>query len=436
MTKRRFLIILFTAACFCTSAQEVVQDTFPVEQAPATQIKQEKKPDKALLFFYRSGNWVDRYLMKGIDPDYIELPEHCWRLAFTAATIGINSTITSTTHNDYLPNPLQISLLNRTIPSVDLGFYAGYRSLGFGYSWDAIHAYAQRWSLSLGSKFIGLDFSLQTSTNISTRLAVGSTNVANFGKGNVVITNANLSMWYALNAAHYSHNAAVKQSYIQKRTAGSFLLHLSYMSSRIALSDSILVQDGALPTLPALMSNVTAMQTRQVAVGLGYGINYTPNNGKVLLHLSAAAMLVTYSINHISYYIPDSVMADMPAGEPMFNLRSRYPVHITGNMRAAVSWEINKWVHLSAYATADHLSFRSVETANENKMNLKNWNWKTQFTVGVRFGAGKDKVQKALHYGEKQDEKATELVSNSTIDTPQKKRPPQWITDFFWSPKE
>lgn len=392
----------------------------PLPAQPA--VKAEKKPSKGLLFFYRSGERIDRFLLNGLDTNFIALPEHSWRLAYTNAMIGVNSIFAS--HSS--PN-FTLSLVNKTTPSVDLGFYAGYRGFGFGYSWDAIHAYAQRLSFSLGSKSLGLDFSIQTSTNIQTTINANNVISQDLGKGNIIITNASLNLWYALNSAHYSHQAAVKQSYIQKKTAGSLLLHLSYMSSQVSIRDTLRVDGTHQPVLSLLMSNTTAIQTRQVAIGIGYGINYTPNKGKVILHASAAAMLVTYSINHISFFMPDSIATELP-GEPMYAMPSATPVHITGNMRAAVSWEINKWVHLNAYATAEHMRFRSTVTMHENSLSLSNWNWKVQVTVGVRFGAGKDRVQRALEAGNANDNLGSHRA-------PRPNKLPKWINEFFFSPR-
>lgn len=395
----------------------------PIPNAP-------KKTSKGLLFFYRIGNRIDHYLLQGVDTNYITLPEHSWRLAYTNAMIGVNSNLTSTNifiDPDLVSYRVDISLLNRTTPSVDLGFNAGYRGFGFGYSWDAIHAYTQRLSFSLGSKRMGLDFSIHTSTNINTSIAVDRDPVAGIGfKNNIVITNASLNIWYALNATRYSHQAAVKQSYIQRKTAGSPLIFLSYMSSQMELSDTLKFSDDAKrPVLPSLMSNMTAIRTRQIAIGLGYGINYTPNKGKVVLHASAAALLVTYSVNLVSYYLPDSIREGLP-DNPMYNLRPSFPVHITGNVRAAVSWEINKWVHLSAWATGENIRFRSELTTNDNIIRLSNWNWKVQVSVGVRLGAGRDRVQRAL---------VDELP---VVEEKQKRQNklPLWVLEYFYSPRE
>lgn len=385
---------------------------------------QEKEPSKGLRFFYRIGNWTDNYLRKGIDTTYIDLPEHSWRFAATFASTGVNSRINSMSEDGLF------SLINMARPSVDLGFNAGYRGIGFGYAWDVLNAYSRRLNLSFGSKYLGIDFSLQTSADIATTLAYNNQLFIDLGSNLVSFSNANLNIWYALNAAHYSHNAAVKQSYIQKKTAGSLLLHLSYMSHRIHFNDTLQL-DGpeageAIALLPALMSGVTGMTTRQIAVGIGYGVNYTPNKGKVVLHASAAMMLVCYSVNHIMYYVPDSLQQDLPSREPMFALQPAFPVHVTGNVRAAVSWEINRWIHLSAWATGDHLRFRSGVTAAGNTISLSTWSWKAQLNFGVRVGAGRDRLERALGKTVEPNALPTDLRKNKL---------PRWLTDFFWSPK-
>lgn len=319
--------------------------------------------------------------------------------------------------------PLLVSMYNRTTPSVDLGFYAGFRSIGFGYSWDLLHAYDRRIRFNFGSKAIGIDFSYQTSSNINTRLVIDNTLIPALTSDNAVtITDANLNVWYALNATHYSHNAAVKQTYIQRKTAGSLMIHLSYMSSRIVFGDTVAMPGASRPTYSSLMSEITKMETRQVAVGIGYGINYTPNKGKVLFHLSAAAMLVCYSVNHISYYLPDSARLNLP-GEPMYMLRSSQPVHVTGNVRAAISWEINEWVHLSVAATGNNIRFHSEKAYNGNDISLSNWNWQAALNVGVRLGVDSKRVREAL-----KDDPVPPLP------TMRKTKLPQWFTDYFFSP--
>ena len=373
-------------------------------------------PSKAAAFFCRMGEKVDNYQLRGLDTNYIALPEHRWRVAQTTGGVGVNAVYTTWTDPG-----TYVSLRSHTTPSLGLGFHASFRSFGGGYSWDVLNAYTTNWNLSLGSKFIGIDFIRNVSTNVSGEFFlndVRQTDLPTLNKGEMRISNTSLSVWYALNAAHYSHNAATKQSFIQKRTAGSLLLSVSYMSTEMKILDSVkYIRDEDMSTL---FDGVTGMITRQVAVGIGYGINYTPNHGKVLLHAAANMQVVCYSVNHVSYNVPLGV--SIP-GEPHFVLRPSSPVHVTGNMRAAVSWEINRWVHLSAWAQANPLVFAS-KSGLLSRFNFNNWNWQAHINVGVRFGVSKKRSRQVL--GEPE-------LSPVPAEPKQKSRLPQWITDYFFS---
>lgn len=372
------------------------------------------RPSKAAVFFYRASEWIDNFVMKDLDTAYIGLPEHSWRLAFTTGMVGVNSRFTA---EDAFWNNIPIgnvSLLQRTTPSFNLGLYAGFRGFGFGYSWDALHAYSQNMNFSLGGKWIGIEFMRQTSSNIH---SVVSTSTGSVDLGNVMhntITNTTVSVWYALNSAHYSHNAAIKQSYIQKKTAGSLLLQVAYMSTDIKLD-----------TLFSLfMGNISEIETHQIGVGLGYGINYTPNKGKVLLHLAAMAQLICFSHNLVGELPVDSAYDFMPMR--LYRVQSRYPVHVTGTVRAAVSWEINKWVHLNAWAQGKNIRF--MAKADNAGIKLSNWDWTVNLSIGVRLGAGYERRKKVLD---------ADPLSNQTFETKierYRKPLPRWITDFFYSP--
>lgn len=414
MTRRLFYIFLLLIWLMPAYAQTATKAE-----------KADKELSQALKYLYRAGDRVDRYLLQGVDTDYITLPEHCWRLALTTGMVGINSNLTF----DNMSEVGRISFLTRTSSSIDVGFHAGYRSLGFGYSWDAMHAYSQKLSFSLGSKIFGLDFSHQKSANIQGKAVfrdLKDSPAVDIEQGLLRITNTNLSLWYALNSAHYSHRAAISQSYIQRRTAGSLLLSLSYMATDVSVHDT-LTYKGQPIISKLLMNDITHLRTHQVAVGLGYGINYTPNRGKVLLHLDAHLKLVCYSINEITFAVPDSIV--LP-GEPHYDIDPRFPVHVTGNLRAAVSWEICPWAHLSWWVIGNNIRFTSKNDELSRSLEMSNWNWQTCLSVGVRLGAGKERVRKAL------DDETLPMAESipQPVDSTRKKLP-QWVTDYFYSPR-
>ena len=376
----------------------------------------EKEPSKALKFFYRTGLKIDKYLLTGVDTNYITLPDHSWRLALNSGGTGVNAA-----YRIWLDVGTPADLLMRSKPSLELGFNAGYRGFGFGYSWDVLSAYSTNWNISLGGKGLGIAFRRQVTTNLTGKILINEREFPDFmiDRGDMRIATTYLSAWYALNSTHYSHNAAIKQGFIQRKSAGSILLSVAYMSYEMGVQDtSRFVKDEDMLTV---VNGMTGMITRQVAVGIGYGINYTPNHGKVVLHAAANMQLVCYSVNHVSYYLPDSVF--LP-GEPQYVIRPSEPVHVTGNMRVAVSWEINEWVHLSAWTQAEHLSFKAV-SQELSSLQIRNWNWQAHLTIGVRFGAGEKRVRKAL--GDEQYD---------ALCTPLQPRPnklPKWVNEYFFS---
>ena len=337
-------------------------------------------------------------------------------MALTTGGTGIHASYTT-----WADPVTPIALRSQTTPSLELGFNAGYRGYGGGYSWDVLNAYTTNWNLSFGSKIIGIEFMRHVSTNLNGRFVMDGMvdpSLSPLKKGEFRISNTSLTAWYALNAAHYSHNAATKQGYLQKRTAGSLLLSLSYMSSEMNILDSAkYIHD---EDMSIVLDGVTGMITRQVAIGIGYGINYTPNHGKVILHASANMQVVCYSINHIAYASASGVSV---YGEPQYVLRPASPVHVAGSMRAAVSWEINRWVHLSAWAQANNLSFAS-KSGDLTTFSINNWHWQAHLNIGVRFGAGKKRVREVLG----------EPEQALPVTKPEKKsKMPKWVTDYFFS---
>lgn len=366
---------------------------------------------------------MDNFQLRGLDTNYIALPEHSWRLALTNGEVGIHATYTT-----MVDPATAITLRAQSTPSLGIGFNAGYRGYGGGYSWDVLNAYTTNWNISYGSKFIGVEFMRNVSTNLNGYFSVNGHadgSLPTLNKGEFRVSNTSLYAWYALNFTHYSHNAALKQCYLQKRTAGSLLLSVAYMSSQMNILDTAkYIRD---EDMSILFDGVTGMVTRQVAIGIGYGINYTPNHGKVLLHAAANMQVVCYSINHVSYATASNVY--MP-GEPQYVLRPDKPVHVTGNMRAAISWEINRWVHLSAWAQANNLCFAS-KAGDLSTLSISNWHWQAHLNIGVRFGAGKKRVREVIG--------APELpvpMDQPDDSQPKKKKLPQWLTDYFFSPTE
>ena len=105
-------------------------------------------------------------------------------------------------------------------------------------------------------------------------------------KGDVKMTLVTVTGYYAFNHRHFSYPAAFTQSYIQKRSAGSWLVGATYQGGRIKTTDDA----------PATMSK-TRITMHAFAIGGGYGYNFV--TGKWLFHASAQPTLIIFNDNDI-----------------------------------------------------------------------------------------------------------------------------------------
>ncbi len=93
----------------------------------------------------------------------------------------------------------------------------------------------------------------------------------------------NLNAYYAFNSRHFSYPAAFSQSYIQRRSAGSFLLAASGMGQHAQLD----------------WEQKMELKMTNIGIGAGYGYNYVPSQGW-LLHISALPTFIVYSNTSMS----------------------------------------------------------------------------------------------------------------------------------------
>ena len=100
-------------------------------------------------------------------------------------------------------------------------------------------------------------------------------------------------------------------------------------------------------------------------------------------------------------------------------------------MRAAVSWEINKWVHLGVRAQADNIRFNA--NTDNGVANMSNWNWQANLALGVRLGVGRDRVNRALGIEPKPEPVIPASQEQPEADGKKKFVLPAWITDYFFS---
>ncbi|MBR6121310.1 MAG: DUF4421 domain-containing protein [Prevotella sp.] len=170
---------------------------------------------------------------------------------------------------------------------------------------------------------------------------------------NVKTLNANA--YYCFNSRHFSYPAAFSQSYIQRRSAGSFLLGASIQSQHAKLNwedDNGVQQQEELK-----MDNI--------GIGAGYGYNFVPGKGW-LLHISALPTFIVYS-NTSMTFANNSVPLHYHFPEVIITARAAV-LYQWGNMFAGIS---------SVY------NFTNI--GDKESLSVYNSKWRTRAFVGIRL---------------------------------------------------
>ena len=159
----------------------------------------------------------------------------------------------------------------------------------------------------------------------------------------------NFNVYYALNHRRFSYPAAFSQSYIQRRSAGSFLLALSGQGQHGTYSGEQEMQ----------------FKMTNIGIGAGYGYNYVPGKGW-LLHISALPTFIFYS--HTSLTFADSRVP----------LHYHFPEVIITSRGAVVRQSRKTFYGMS-------MVFNFTNIGNEKNLAVHNIKWLARAFYGFRF---------------------------------------------------
>lgn len=167
--------------------------------------------------------------------------------------------------------------------------------------------------------------------------------------GMLHVQTLNVNAYYAFNHRRFSYPAAFSQSYIQRRSAGSFLLAASGMGQRATLD----WEDGQ------------KLKMTNIGIGAGYGYNFVPHQGW-LLHISALPTFIVYN------------NASMTLGDSQMDLKYHFPeVIITGRGAVVRQWG-NKFLALT-------MVYNFTNIGNKNDFSIYNTKWRIRTIFGVRI---------------------------------------------------
>ena len=167
--------------------------------------------------------------------------------------------------------------------------------------------------------------------------------------GLLSVKTLNLNAFYVFNSHRFSYPAAFSQSYIQRRSAGSFLLAASAMGQHATLDWEQEMQ----------------LKMTNIALGGGYGYNYVPGQGW-LLHVSALPTFIVYSNTSMTF------------GDTSVPLHYHFPsVIITGRGAVVHHWG-NKFIGMS-------MLFNFTNIGHKESLGVHNIKWLVRTSFGLRF---------------------------------------------------
>ena len=296
----------------------------------------------------------ERYYRTSYDTSYVVRPEGKWTLKVKVNQTG-NSIHAKGTIND-IYSRADLSTKHKTTISIG----ASYRGISASYSINPAKLKGAYDDYELNINYYGsrlsFDASYQRSTSMSGDIERGGTK-SRLERDDVTMKVYNLAAYYCFGHRKFSFPAVFNQSYIQRRSAGSWLAGLSFQGGRIETNEELKLRK---PDAPEVY-----IKFRHLGIGGGYGYNLVLGK-KWLIHLSALPTFVVYNYNRLTIN-----------GESRHAGRMRF--NMLFNERAAIVYNITSryFVGTSLVMTNSLFDDKNV-VINQNK-------WVGRAFVGMRL---------------------------------------------------
>ena len=284
---------------------------------------------------------------KGIDTAYILRPQTKWtvvgRINVSGAKIEAEGVDNGLHFNSEMKADYK-STLSVAVSYLGLSLSA---SLNPAKLMGKYHDYELNFN-SYGKRF-GFDIIYQDAKNFTGWHDHDGMERINLPADMLKVKTLNVNAFYVFNSSRFSYPAAFSQSYIQRRSAGSFLLAASGQGQHATLDWKQEMQ----------------LKVTNIGIGAGYGYNYVPRQGW-LFHISALPTFIVYSKTSMTF------------GDNRVPLHYHFPeAIITGRGAAVYQWR-NKFAGLS-------MVFNFTNVGNEESLAVHNIKWRVRTFFGLRL---------------------------------------------------
>ena len=229
-----------------------------------------------------------RYYKIPYDTNYVVRPEGRLTLKVRMNQTGNTFHAKGTVNGLY--SKADLSTSHKTTFSVA----AIYRGIGVGVAvnpakWKGIYK-DYEFNLNYYSNRLSLDFSYQRSESLAGDI-IGDRGEQQLLTEDLTQKVLNMVGYYAFNHRRFSFPAAFTQSYIQRRSAGSWLAGISYQGGSIQTTNKLKERNPNAPDVRIYVGHI--------GIGGGYGYNWVLGK-KWLLHFSMLPTFVVYNRNNMT----------------------------------------------------------------------------------------------------------------------------------------
>ena len=295
-----------------------------------------------------------RYYKTPYDTDYVVRPEGSLTLKLRLNQSGNDF------HAKGTVNGVNCKADLSTSHKTTLSVVGNYRGLGLGVALNPAKLKGiykdYEFNFNYFSNRFSIDGSYQRSESLAGDIRRGD-NMERLESGGVTLKVANLAAYYIFNHRKFSYSAAFTQSYIQRRSAGSWLAGVTYQGGSIKTSDEMKENN---PNAPEV-----SIEVRHFGIGGGYGYNWVLGK-KWLLHFSMLPTFVIYNRNKFTVNGERKVAKSMRFNM-LFNERAAIVHNFSSRYFASITLAMNNSIFDD-----------NVVIVNQNK-------WRARASIGMRL---------------------------------------------------
>ncbi|MBQ6055270.1 MAG: DUF4421 family protein [Prevotella sp.] len=350
-------------------------------------------------FVKKVGTMIDSMSVRGLDRNYIDAPEKPWQII---AKGNVNQTIVSMNADgnilgvDYSARPYL-----KTQPSQYVGFWAGYRGYGIGYTVNVGGDKGSNLVFGATGGAYGVNVRIHSFDNSNPSINLNSKLLSEEEQKTwddvqlidpIHVRTVIADGYYMFNGKKFSYAAAYDQSVIQKRSAGSLMAGLMYNYTRIDYASDL---NG---DLVYLMHGLGKVKLWQGSAGVGYAYNWVPARGLLVNVMLMPMVTFVNKLKAFAYAtnVPDLMTDDRFWGDDISNEEwdewFYSHVHITPmgdktfnsgislgfDTRMAVTYNFGRYF-ISAYGQFNNIRYRHQSTHGY----LNDWFINT--AIGIRL---------------------------------------------------